>query len=230
MQNWQTIWNKQQIDKTLESTLERLIAVDGFNSPFGGMKDSEIWMDYVERTATKLQIKPEDSLFEVGCGGGAFLYPFYQKGHKVAGIDYAPNLVKIAQDAMPNATINVGEALNITAGNQFNAVISNGVFLYFPDYNYAATVLQRMVKMASKSIGIFDVPDLSKKKEALAVRKANLGEAEYEEKYRGLDHLYYKKHWFEEVLATESVKIVIEDQSMQNYGNSKYRFNVFIYK
>ena len=87
-----------------------------------------------------------------------------------------------------------------------------------------------MVKIAKKSIGIFEIPDLSKKSEALKMRKGMMGEAEYEEKYRGLDHLYFSKDWFLEVLATEAVKVTIEDQDIRGYGNSQYRFNVLIDK
>lgn len=228
--NWHKIWEKKQLDPTLNSTLEQLIAVDGFGSPFGGIKESAVFLEYVERMAAKLQISPDDAVFDVGCGAGAFLYSFYQQGNRVGGIDYSANLVKIALDVMPNAAISVGESINITPENKFDFVVSNSVFLYFSNYDYAAIVLQHMVQMASKTVGIFDVPDLSKKEEAINLRKAKLGDAEYEEMYRGLDHLYYSKDWFRQVLATEPVSVTIEDQNIQSYGNSQYRFNVLIHK
>jgi trans-aconitate methyltransferase len=169
-------------------------------------------------------------VFEVGCGAGAFLYPFYQQGNRVFGIDYSANLVKIALDVMPQAAISVGEAIDMPLKNQFNVVVSNGVFLYFPSYEYAAIVLQHMLQIATKCIGIFDVPDLSQKEEAISRRKALIGEAEYEQNYRGIEHIYYNKDWFYQLLANEPVKVTIEDQYIRDYGNSQYRFNVFISK
>lgn len=227
--NWYTIWNKRQVTETENLTLASLIAADGFDTAYGSVNEMA-WIKYIQHIAAKLQIIPKDSLFEVGCGAGAFLYPFYQQGNKVAGIDYSVKLVKIAIDVMPTADISVGEAIDIQTENQFDIVLSNGVFLYFHNYDYAAQVLQRMVKIAKKSVGVFDIPDLSKQNEALASRKAILGDAEYEKKYKDLNHLYYSKDWFGQVLSTAAVKITIEDQYIENYSNSQYRFNVFIYK
>lgn len=227
--NWQKIWNQRQLETTLKSTLQQLIAVDGFDGSWGGI-DETAWMEYIESLTAKLQISAKDSIFEVGCGAGAFLYPFYQKGNKVAGIDYSENLAKIALNIMPRADIIVGEAINIPEKPTFDFVVANGVFLYFKDCEYAAEVLSLMLDISNKGVGIFELPDLSKKEESISMRKAQLGDAEYEEKYRGLEHLYYKKEWFEQVLANKPVKVVIEDQSIKNYGNSRYRFNVFIHK
>lgn len=227
--NWQKIWNQRQLETTLKSTLQQLIAVDGFDGSWGGI-DETAWMEYIESLTAKLQISAKDSIFEVGCGAGAFLYPFYQKGNRVAGIDYSENLAKIAINIMPRADIIVGEAINIPQKPTFDFVVANGVFFYFKDCEYAAEVLSLMLQMANKGVGIFDLPDWSKKEEAISMRKAKLGDAEYEEKYRGLEHLYYKKEWFEQVLANKPVKVVIEDLSIKNYGNSRYRFNVFIHK
>ncbi|HBE16106.1 MAG TPA: class I SAM-dependent methyltransferase [Cyanobacteria bacterium UBA11149] len=227
--NWYTIWNRRNQTGTFKSTLASLIAADGFDTAYGGIEESA-WMEYVQHLTAKLEINRDDSIFEVGCGAGAFLYPFYQQGNPVAGIDYSENLVKIAKDTMPKVAISVGEAIDISGKSQFNVVLSNGVFLYFPNYDYAGDVLQSMVKIAKKSIGIFEIPDLGKKQEALKMRKGMIGDAEYEEKYRGLDHLYFSKDWFQEVLAAEGVRVKIEDQDIPGYGNSQYRFNVFIYK
>ena len=81
----------------------------------------------------KLLISAGDSIFEVGCGAGAFLYPFYQMGHRVAGIDYAQNLVHLAATVMPAAEIRLGEATALPTQQSYDVVVSNGVFLYFAD-------------------------------------------------------------------------------------------------
>ena len=228
--NWHLIWNKKQLDPALAPTLEQLIALDGFDSPFSGINKTEFWLSYIESIATKLQITSNDSIFEVGCGAGAFLYPFYQQGNQVAGIDYSFNLVNISKKVIPQGNITVGEAIDIPLNNTFDCVISHGVFLYFPNYEYADIVLNKMLKIATRVIGIFDIPDLAKKAESIRRRKALMGAEEYEQKYKGLEHLYYSKDWFKQVLANEPVEVVIEDQNFTNYGNSQHRFNVLVYK
>ena len=84
-------------------------------------------MTYVQHIADELNITPKDSLLEVGCGGGTFLYPFYQQGNPVTGIDYSANLVKIALAAMPQATISVGEAIDLPRESHFDVVLSGSV-------------------------------------------------------------------------------------------------------
>ncbi|MEH2068031.1 MAG: methyltransferase domain-containing protein [Nostoc sp.] len=228
--NWQKIWNNRQISSADKPILEQLIAIDGFSSPFGQLSETEAWMEYLERIVTKLKIELQDSIFEVGCGSGAFLYPFYQKRHKVAGIDYAENLVKIALSAMPKADIKVCEAIDIHEQEQFDLVIANGVFLYFYDYDYAAKVIKIMIKLARKSIGILDIPNLYKKEEDMNRRRETIGEEEYNKQYQFLEHLYYDKNYFYQLLVNEPVNIKIENQYIANYGNNAYRFNVFIFK
>ncbi len=227
-QIWQEIWSRKQVLPDCAATLAQLIAIDGFNSPFGGLNETAHWLQYLDSLRCKLPILAGDSIFEVGCGAGAFLYPFYQAGQRVAGIDYAPNLIKLAAAVMPKAEIRCGDATQLPLRQRYDVVVSNGVFLYFADYEYAACVLRRMVQTASKSVGIFDVPDLAKQEAALAHRIATIGAAEYAENYRGLDHLYYDRDWFVQTLAGENIAITIEDQCIESYGNSPYRFNVFI--
>lgn len=229
MQDWKTIWSRKQAEAGSGSVLAQLLDIDGFTSAFGRLDDTGPWMDYVEMQAKRLGMQPGDSLYEVGCGGGAFLYPFWQRGHAVAGADYAPNLVAVARRAMPGARLRVLEARDIPTEEPADVVVSNGVFLYFPDEDYAAAVLSRMVAMARRSIGIFDVCDLALKADALADRKAILGEAEYARMYGGLDHLYLGRDWFSRQLADRPVRVEVESQSLRGYGNSKYRYNVYIH-
>ncbi len=227
--DWKAIWGSKELGPDQGPTLARLIAVDGFSSEFGRVDGVGPWLDYVEMQAQRLGVAPGDSLYEVGCGGGAFLYPFWQRGHRVAGADQAANLIAIARQAMPGAALQSLEARDIPRREPADIVVSNGVFLYFPDEDYAATVLRAMVAKARKSVGVFDVCDLATKAEAIAARKAVMGEADYEARYRGLDHLYLDRRWFFRSLEDLPVRVEIADQSLEGYGNNQYRFNVYIH-
>jgi predicted TPR repeat methyltransferase len=225
---WKAVWNRKQVDGCLISTLDRLISADGFDSPFGGGIKSSDWVQYLDSVAARLHLESGDSIFEIGCGAGAFLYPFFTKGHRVAGIDYSENLAAIAREVMPGAHILVDEAIGMPTDRRFDFVTSHSVFYYFEDLDYAAAVLRRMNLVAVKGIGIFDVPDAAKKDEAMRYRKEKIGEEEYERRYKGLAHLYYEKSWFERTLASEDLDIAIEDTMIPGYDNSPFRFNVFL--
>lgn len=227
--NWKHIWSKHQAPESENLDLNFLLAVDGFDTNYGGIQEAA-WHQYLHYLATQLKIVKDDSIFEIGCGAGAFLHPFWKKGHRVGGIDYSANLVKTALAAMPKAKIVAGEAIEFQDDEQFDLVVANSVFHYFPSHEYAEIVLSLMLKKSRKCIGIFDVLDIEHQEKAIARRKADLGDAEYEKKYRGLDHLYYHRSWFHNILAQESAKVITESQNIQGYDNSPYRFNVFIYK
>jgi trans-aconitate methyltransferase len=229
MNNWHTVWNKKDLEVRADLTLQNLIAVDGFDSSFGYL-DEASWLRYVTHISSILNISSDTSIFEVGCGAGAFLYPFYQQGNKVSGIDYSSSLAKIAQAVMPRSMIHCGEAIVMPQDLSFDVVVANGVFFYFPHYEYAKTVLHLMLNAATQGIGIFDVPDLAKKADAIEYRKKIAGIENYEERYQDLDHLYFERDWFYQALENHPVDISIEDQNIADYGNSWYRYNVFITK
>lgn len=225
---WKTVWNNRQTAPSNPTVLADLLAADGYDH-LGKLTDA-VWLDYVRLISEKLRLMPGDTLFEVGCGAGAFLYPFYSKGFSVSGIDYSAPLVSMALSAMPDADIRVAEAADMSAETPFDIVVSSGVFLYFPSYAYSKAVLELMLPLASKSIGILDVPDSDKQADALRLRKRQMREAEYARKYEGLDHLYYSRNWFRQVLAGKGMTVRIEDQNIPDYLHSSYRFNVFIDK
>ncbi len=224
-QNWQDIWRSRGIDGRAKPTLKTLMALDGFDTL--GKMDEAAWMEYIRLVQAKLRIRPGDSIFEVGCGAGAFLFPFYRQGHPVGGIDYAENLVGIARRAMPGAALDVCRAIDLDPAEKFDFVAANGVFLYFRNEAYAGTVLDKMASKAVKGIALLDIPDKTKIDYAMKLRRGALGEAEYQRRYKGLPHLYFRKKWFEMRLAARQMEVCTEDQTIHGYLHSSYRFNVF---
>jgi SAM-dependent methyltransferase len=227
---WFEVWSKRTLNTNLESTLQQLLAADGMDTAFGAMTESS-WLLFARRVASTLGInEAKHTLFEVGCGGGAFLYPFYQLGHSVRGIDQSESLIDIAQSFLPNGKFTVNFADDFV-DEKSDFVLSVGVFLYFSDTDYAEKVLHKMYSSANKAIAILDVPDLSKKEHAERKRRDIMSIEEYQNKYDGLNHLYYDKNWFiRQIEVMGFTKYLIEDQSIEGYENSNYRFNVFAWK
>lgn len=171
---------------------------------------------------------PHSSVFEVGCGAGAYLFELHQAGCEVAGLDASSALLHYAQEVMPRGRRLLAEADDLDPCEPFDFVVACGVFLYFPSLDYSREVLDRMVQKARHGVMILDVPDLAKRDEAMAPRRRMAGEEVYAQKYEGLNHLYFDKAWFETNLAALGVRRMrIEDQQIQGYANSTYRFNVF---
>ena len=228
MDRWPDIWNKRKpLNKS--SLLQSLIAADGFDSGAGEILE-ENWLRYVEWIITVLEIKKSDSICEIGCGAGAFLYPFWKRGYKIMGVDRSKALIDIATNVMPDVPFSVCDVNEISLDEKYDYVISSSVFHYFPNLEYAGRVLFRMFEKAVKKVMICDVPNLASKEQAEEFRRSELPPGEYEAKYRGLEHLYYSKSWFVKNPAVRECCVDIFAQDIKDYGNNRFRFNVVISK
>jgi len=226
-QTWKQVWDARRLDASLPSVLARLLAADGMDTGFGSVGE-EPWRQYVLETAAAIGIQPHNSVFEVGCGAGAWLYELSRLECQVAGLDASPALIGYARDHMPEGNWLLGDAAALDPSPPYDFLVSSGVFLYFPSLDYARGVLERMVSKARDGVLLLDLPDLSKREDALAERRRMTGEDVYRRRYAGLDHLYFDKAWFQQTLESFGVtRIRIEDQRIDGYSNSRYRFNVY---
>jgi len=233
MNNWKHIWNNRQISDLTKmgknELLSYLIKINGFDGGSGNSGITiEAWENYISFVKNKLSIQNNDSLFEVGCGCGAILYPFYSVGHTVGGIDYSNDLIKQAKIIMPNAKLIIGDASEID-NTQYDFVISNSIFFYFSDYEYSSLVINKMYEKARRGIAILDVPDLILKEVCENERRKQV--SNYDEKYKGLEHLYYPKKWFLDFSEQNRCSaLTLIQQNIEGYGYNNYRFNCFISK
>lgn len=223
---WREVWQSQTESKDSLTSLADLLSVDGFNG-FGGSVTEDAWRKYVASALSRIDAPPAGSVLEVGCGAGAFLLPLWEQGYRVTGIDYSPTLVELARRAMPTATLTVSDARDLSVADAFDFIVSNGVFIYFPDLEYAADVLLRMVAASRTGLAILDVPDSDRRSEALAARREKLGADTYNKMYDGLSHLYYQRDWFREILSPHFASVDIVDQELDGYFNAPHRFNIF---
>jgi 2-polyprenyl-3-methyl-5-hydroxy-6-metoxy-1,4-benzoquinol methylase len=202
------------MEPMITSTLEQLMAADGLDTGFGNVTE-EAWRDFVERTAETLDIGPGTRVFDVGCGAGAFLYPLFENGYAVGGLDQSAARVRHAAGAMPGGQWNQGDAASLDPGEAWDVVLACGVFRDFPDLDYARGVLARMAAKATHAIAILDVPDIDR-------------QAEYEATSEGRDHLFCDRQWMLRALIEIGAHAIqIEDQRIDGYRNGPFRFNVF---
>ncbi len=224
---WKDVWAARKLDPTRASTLEQLMAADGLDTGFGNVAEAA-WREFVTRTAATLDLGRGSRVFEVGCGAGAFLYPLHEAGCIVGGLDQSAALVGYAAAAMPEGQWVQGDASALDPAEGWDVVLACGVFMYFSDPGYARGVIARMAAKATRAVAILDVPDVARRDEAMAFRRGSMGEAEYEAKYRGLDHLFYDRSWMKRVLLeVGATGVRIEDQQVSGYQNARFRFNAF---
>ena len=233
MKTWKQIWEDRSIEPINiadNQLLTRLIQTDGFDGGSGATHiTAESWLAYVSLVKKELSMQESDSLFEVGCGCGAFLYPFYRAGHQIGGLDFSEILITKAKELLPNADFMKCDASNLETLPVYDYVIANSVFQYLPDIEYATVVLNKMYQKAKKGLAILDVPD-AQLKDILEEKRRKACD-NYDEKFKGLMHLYYPQAWFLDFAKqNQCSKITILQQNITNYGSNGYRFNCFILK
>ena len=227
MDKWKQIWNKD--DRINKIILETLIKADGFDSGAGSFTVDD-WIEYTNEFYTKLNIIKLDSVYDIGCGSGAFVYPLYLKDHKVGGVDYSMVLINLANMIMPNSDFKNQEAIDMNLSKKYDIVLSHSVFHYFKDLEYAENVIKKMIDKSNNQIAIFDINDELKKDAYHRVRMGDMTAKEYEEKYKGLEHMFYSKEWFYTIAEELDVDISIFNQTFTSYTNSSLRFNVIMKK
>lgn len=233
LEKWKEVWERKGRERERERnlTLGDLIAMDGFDKGAGKMTE-ETWMKAVEIVKRELDLKEEDTLLEVGCGAGSMLLPLSEKGIRVSGVVFSSSLIEVAKRVIPDLITHVGEACKLPFdNNEFDAVLSHGVFHYFPDYGYAEKVLLEMLRVSKEDGGILimDVPDFSKKEISERYRRGALSEEEYNRLYSEHSHLYYNKNWFEDFAKRKGLFVKLFDQDLEGYGESLFRFNILLW-
>lgn len=230
LNNWHQVWsNRKLTDTNGETILEKLISIDGFDSPLGLMSESD-WRNYLRMFAKRSNILEGDSIFEVGCGGGAFLYPFYESGYVVSGVDYSAELIKVAKSVMPTreSYLEHKEASALKIEPTEEIVIANHVIHYFPSLSYAADVMNIMLGKATKAVSVSGIPDQSLKLESETMRRGLLAAEEYDFKYKGLDILYFEKAWFEKIALDNGFIIQFFNHSMPGFAQNAFRFDCLL--
>jgi len=211
-----------------------LIKADGFDNPSAKF-EVEDWIKYCADLYSKIGISMKDTIFEIGCWSGAFLYPLYLRKNLVGGIDYSLNLLNLASKFMPESNFSCEDAITFKSYKTYDVVLSHSVFQYFQNLNQAQLVIETMNRLAKKKIAILDINDLEKfdlfntERMKKFIEEGN-SEEDYKKKYLGLDHQFYSKEWFEEIGKKLNFDTKIFDQENNSYENAKYRFNVIFTK
>ena len=225
---WQEIWNHRETKDITELSLEKLIALDRWDGG-AGFVDIRDWQTNARLLSARIGITDHQSVFEVGCGSGAFLYALSEiHTLRIGGADYSKALIEIARRVLPSGQFQWTEAKFIDTEPKYDHVVSQGMFAYF-GLDYAQMVLEKMLEKAEKTVCIFELQDKATKSELERIRREWLGEEEYERKYAGLEHTYYDPAWFLKWAGDHGVAgIDVIPSLIPNYAQKKFRFGCII--
>lgn len=230
---WQRIWENKGKSAKVKLGLADLIAIDGYDTATGYFPTKD-WLDMIKAVEMKVGLEKDQAICEIGCGAGAFLSSLYQKGYvNISGIDYSENLINICRKVIPCGDFRVAEARKLPfAMGRFDVVLSNGVFFYFPDLEYAEASIKEIIRILKSNgkAAILDINDLAKKEEYEQFKRDKVGFTEYERLYKDLPQLFYSKTWLGKISNKYNLEYELCDQSISGYESSRFRFNFYFSK
>lgn len=230
---WKAIWNRRKpgtgkLSGNWEDIFLELKRLNGYDVMGGGIA-LDAFLDEYAQTKELLRLTNDSSVFEVGCGTGANLYLMQRDGMTVGGTDYAEGLIETARTVISSPVeLYAGEADAISVDQKYDAIFASGVFPYFPDEEYAARVLTRMLEKSRGPIGVMGLHDIEKRADYLAFRRANI--PNYDELYKDLDRHFYERSFFEDFAAAHNLRIVFPEMLLEGYWNTPFIFNCFMYR
>lgn len=225
--NWHNLWDGGKYGtQENELSLKSLLNLAGFYTI-----TEEAWRAYAEGVINTLGKKDTNAVvLEIGCGTGAFLSVLEPMFEQLWGVDFSEKQISICRQALPKGHFIVAEAakINLQAGS-FDLCLSNSVFQYFPDLDYAETVLNKMLVLLKEdgNGAVLDLTDVEFKNRYIDMKMKHLGKEAYSQFPA---QLFFSRQMFVAFAEKNGLKYKIEPQAITNYPNASFRFNFFFWK
>lgn len=111
-----------------------------------------------EQVAETLDVGPGTRVFEVDCGTGEFLYPFFMNGFIVGGTDADAEAIEQAIVAMPQGLFQVATAEALDPAIPWDVVVCRSI-KGAASSDYVRGLVARMFAKATHAIALLDVPE-----------------------------------------------------------------------
>lgn len=128
--------------------------------------NEQLFDQWAQQIAQQLNISPDHSLIDIGCGPGIFLKRFAKYTSHLYGTDSSKEQINSAKKNCPQVKLEVGDALAAPFGDtRFDLIFCNGVFLLFDSLNYAKKVVSHFLSISKDNakilIGDLPLPTLN---------------------------------------------------------------------
>ncbi len=202
--NWNDVINKKDFvwNKNTDSITHSLTVNDSKESSYKLHSsifkiDQSSYYDFINFLEN--EVGSIRSIFEYGCGNGALLYYFKNyKNINVGGCDISEYFVEYC-----NKIIEKNNFFNNTTlikSNSYDYCISNSVFQYFPDYDYASSVINQMRRISNVGVMITDIKDIETQDIFLETQahRQQLTISQLKEKYKTTPLMFYSRDFFKD--------------------------------
>lgn len=134
------------------------MAADGVTGRHPNITE-DAWHAFVERCAGTLDIGPGTLVFQAACGAGSLLYPLYENGYAVGGLDPSDRLIRLADEWMPEGRWSVADPAALDPGEAWHVVLAAGHLAALTQPDAARGLVARMVAKATHAVALVDLDD-----------------------------------------------------------------------
>ena len=236
MNKWEVVWNKKgnvtEVKNLNEFEMFRIlkeangfdVAVENKDGYFKAFYEG--WLEFYDKL-NGLGTNKVESVYEVGCGSGVNLFMFKNRAiSSLGGCDYSKLMVDSARKTIGAIDIICCKADEIVVEPQYDLVMSESVFQYFDSLNYAEIVLRKMIEKSNLVTYVGEIHDACFEQELISLRRNTIDN--YDQKYEGLNKLFFEKSWFEKIANEYGKKVEFTNVNNSDYINSRYLFNCYI--
>jgi SAM-dependent methyltransferase len=108
-----------------------------------------------------LALGPDDHLLEIGCGGGLLLRAALETGARATGLDHSDEMVRLAQERAPGATVVRADAERLPFADQtLTAVAMSIVFFFLQDPVAVLRECRRVLRAGGRIAVYTTAPEL----------------------------------------------------------------------
>lgn len=119
------------------------------------------WRERVEHVAETLDVGPGTTVFDVGCGAGAFLLPLWENRYRVGGLDEDASLLALARQAMPDGQFIVGRPWEVDPAESWQVVVASRGLDTCRTLDEARGLLARMTAKASYAVALLGIREVA---------------------------------------------------------------------
>lgn len=226
---WAGFWEEQA------GKASSVIEADGYCIE-GKPLSTEIIDSIAEDVRAKLRLEPSHALVEAGCGAGMILSYLKKNAAKIYGCDLSSGLIRKAAAHLPGVPLCVSDAHDLPfQSGIFDRVLCYGVFMYFPDENYAAETIRELMRVTKRGgkilIGEISNPDkledYHREKERLGLVKKK-DSRDNSNAGGNLKYMNYKPDFFKSVMPAQGCRYEILPQDIPGKLTSLFRYDVRI--
>lgn len=179
--------------------------------------------------ATSLELRPQDSVLEVGCGCGVLMRHVLPRAGRFVGIDAAELPLQVARKDVPEATFMQAFAESLPFPNaEFDACFCYQVLHLLGDMDIVRQSCREMLRVVKPGgrVLLGQIPDAAKHDEYQAIRRQRTFQRAPVVQH-DLKWLWFQREFFEE-LKPQVRSLEITTHALDADPSTHFRFNVRI--